>query len=62
MPVVSQQLDVLDLVDDVSVDDTDDDLKAVLRLSMEENRQAELQMQMEEEMLQQILQLSLSEK
>lgn len=44
------------------VDDADDDLKAVLRLSMEEKRQAELQVRMEEEMLEKILQLSLTEK
>lgn len=43
-------------------DDADADLKAVLRLSMEEKRQAELQVRMEEEMLEKVLQLSLTEK
>ncbi|XP_025410106.1 ankyrin repeat domain-containing protein 13D isoform X1 [Sipha flava] len=61
MPAVSQT-DAPNLVDDATTDDADDDLKAVLRLSMEEKRQAELQVQMEEEMLEKILQLSLTEK
>lgn len=42
--------------------DPDADLEAVLRLSMEEKKQAELQVRMEEEMLEKILQLSLTEK
>lgn len=61
MPAVSQS-DAPDLIDDTTPDDADADLKAVLRLSMEEKRQAELQIRMEEEMLEKILQLSLTEK
>lgn len=61
MPAVSQS-DAPDLVDDTTPEDADADLKAVLRLSMEEKRQAELQIRMEEEMLEKILQLSLTEK
>jgi len=44
------------------VGDADADLKAVLRLSMEEKKQAELQIRLEEEILEKILQLSLIEK
>lgn len=61
MPAVSQS-DAPDLIDDTTSDDADADLKEVLRLSMEEKRQAELQIRMEEEMLEKILQLSLTEK
>lgn len=61
MPAVSQS-DAPNVVDDALADDADDDLKAVLRLSMEEKRQAEIQVRMEEEMLEKILQLSLTEK
>ncbi|XP_050535710.1 ankyrin repeat domain-containing protein 13D isoform X2 [Daktulosphaira vitifoliae] len=42
--------------------DVDTDLNAVLQISMEEKRQAELQMRQEEEILEKILQLSLTEK
>lgn len=42
--------------------DADTDLNAVLQISMEEKRQAEFQMRQEEEMLEKILQLSLTEK
>lgn len=61
MPAVSSS-EAPNLVDNASANDPDADLKAVLRLSMEEKRQAELQAQMEEEMLNKILQLSLTEK
>jgi len=61
MPEVTQS-NTPDLVDNATADDVDADLKAVLRLSMEEKRRAELQLQMEEEMLEKILQLSLTEK
>lgn len=61
MSAVSQP-DAPDLVDEAATDDADADLNAVLRLSMEEKRQAELQVRMEEEMLEKILQLSLTEK
>lgn len=61
MPAISQS-DTPDLVDVATAEDADADLKAVLRLSMEEKRQAELQVRMEEEMLEKILQLSLTEK
>lgn len=61
MPAIPQS-DTPDLVDVATADDADADLKAVLRLSMEEKRQAELQIRMEEEMLEKILQLSLTEK
>jgi hypothetical protein len=61
VPAVSQS-DAPDLVDNATANDADADLKAVLRLSIEEKRQAELQVQMEEEMLEKILQLSLTEK
>lgn len=61
MPAVSQS-EAPDLVDNAMADDADADLKAVLRLSIEEKKQAELQARMEEEMLEKILQLSLTEK
>lgn len=61
MPAVSQS-EAPDLVENSTTDDADADLKAVLRLSIEEKRQAELQARMEEEMLEKILQLSLTEK
>lgn len=61
MPAVSQS-EAPDLVENSTADDADADLKAVLRLSIEEKRQAELQARMEEEMLEKILQLSLTEK
>ncbi|KAL4096565.1 hypothetical protein QTP88_021491 [Uroleucon formosanum] len=61
VPAVSQS-EAPDLVENATADDADADLKAVLRLSIEEKRQAELQARMEEEMLEKILQLSLTEK
>jgi len=61
VPVASQS-NAPDLGNDVTVDDEDADLKAVLRLSIEEKKEAELQVRMEEEMLEKILQLSLTEK
>lgn len=61
MPAVSQSDDP-GLVDIATADDADADLKAVLRLSIEEKKQAELQVRMEEEMLEKILQLSLTDK
>ncbi|XP_022159943.1 ankyrin repeat domain-containing protein 13D isoform X1 [Myzus persicae] len=61
VPAVSQS-EAPDLVDNAMADDADADLKAVLRLSIEEKKQAELQARMEEEMLEKILQLSLTEK
>jgi len=61
VPAVSQS-EAPDLVENSTADDADADLKAVLRLSIEEKRQAELQARMEEEMLEKILQLSLTEK
>lgn len=60
MPATSQSDMPSQVVE--TTDDPDDDLKAVLRLSMEEKRQAELQVRMEEEMLEKVLQLSLTEK
>lgn len=61
MPAVSQS-DAPELVDDTTADDADANLKAVLRLSLEEQRKAELQVRMEEEMFEKILLLSLTEK
>jgi len=61
VPAVSQS-DAPEVVENATADDPDADLQAVLRLSVEEKKQAELQVQMEEEMLEKILQLSLTEK
>lgn len=61
MPAVTQS-DSPDVIDDTTAEEADADLKAVLRLSMEEKRQAELQIRMEEEMLEKVLQLSLTDK
>lgn len=60
VPAVAQS-DAPNVLDTVS-DEADADLKTVLRLSMEEKRQAEQQIQMEEEMLEKVLQLSLTDK
>lgn len=61
MPAVSQSY-APDLVENAIADDADADLKAVLRLSIEDKRQTELQLQMEEELFEKVLQLSLTEK
>ncbi|XP_050436994.1 ankyrin repeat domain-containing protein 13D isoform X2 [Adelges cooleyi] len=59
---LSEQTLVPDVVSNSTPDNLDNDLDAVLRLSMEENRQAELQLRQEEEMLAKVLQLSLTDK